>query len=63
MSKQDILKVVDIEYTKCFSESLEDSCTFKFRDEKLRDMYMHNFMYTKEQVDLDVFKQLFDIYK
>lgn len=56
--KQDDLKHVDIAYTKCFSVATENDLTIEFKDENLLDMYMHNFLYIKDAIETDTFKEL-----
>jgi spore maturation protein CgeE len=43
----DFLINTEIEYTKCFSKYFEDEKIIRFRDEKICDMYCHNYTLVK----------------
>lgn len=41
----------ELEYSKCFSEFFENENVIRFRDNKLNDMYYHNYTYIKNCVN------------
>lgn len=43
----------ELNYIKCFSDFYEEQKVINFKDDKLRDMYMHNFIFLKELMNED----------
>ncbi|MHB1153864.1 MAG: GNAT family N-acetyltransferase [Eubacteriales bacterium] len=48
MKQDDKINICETEYYKCFSEAIVLNNIIRFRDEKLKDMYSHNFTYFKK---------------
>ena len=42
-----LLQNTEIEYVKCFSQSIEEERGIRFRDDNIPDMYAHNFILLK----------------
>lgn len=53
-------KIKDCEdsYVRCFSTTLENQDIIRYRDNQLRDMYMHNFTYLKSGLNKEKLNQL-----
>lgn len=47
MKQDDKIDICETEYYKCFSQSIILDNLIRFRDNKLKDMYSHNFTYFK----------------
>ncbi len=43
----------ELKYVKCFSDYIEEKKSINFKDDKLVDMYMHNFIFLKEVMEKD----------
>ncbi len=43
----------ELKYVKCFSDYIEEYKSIRFKDGKLVDMYMHNFIFLKELMEKD----------
>lgn len=43
----------ELKYVKCFSDYIEEQKIIRFKDSKLVDMYMHNFIFLKELMKKD----------
>ena len=48
----------EIEYSKCFSEFLEETAVIRFWDNQLEDMYCHNYTYIKKAVTEEELKEI-----
>ena len=48
----------ELEYTKKFSKSFEEDEVIRFSDERLPDMYAHNFTFIKNRMCKDKFREL-----
>jgi spore maturation protein CgeE len=60
MLVEEKIRTCEFEYTKCFSEYIENENIIRFRDYQLKDMYYHNFTHIKKEMNEDELRHVIE---